>query len=69
MPLLILVMMIPRKMGDYGLYMAHNIYDGFWYCFDRVDAPDYWKGTIKKWARGNSADEALNNYKEKYAAV
>jgi len=51
-------------MTDYGLYLTHNIYDGWWYCFTREDAVSYWIGEPCKKAKGKTPTEALINYKD-----
>lgn len=51
------------ELSDYGLYLTHNIYDGFWYCFSREDATAYWIGEDCTKAKGKTPQQALSNYK------
>jgi len=54
----------PIYRPSYGLLVTYNSYTGLWYCFDRADNADFWSGLTTRYTSGNTASEAMRNYKE-----
>ena len=52
-----------KKSENYGLYITQNTYQMKWYCFNREAADAYWNGKPCKKSVGDTAQEALSNYK------
>lgn len=55
-----------RKSNDYGLYLTRNTYDGYWYCFNRDNAPAYWNGEPCDYSKGKTPNQALKMYHDEH---
>jgi len=53
------------KESYYGLLVTYNPHKQKWYAFSRDDEKYYWVGECTKLGKGDTPEQALNNYLNK----